>query len=152
VVTADPTLLDPTFFTGLRFGFWVAIAILGAELINQSWWQRIYAARDQETLRHGFRTAALANFLLVFLAGLFGVIARGYVDIVTDPASEAYNASIAFFVLLNEAFPEWLVLVVVLLALLLVMSTADTLFNAMAVSSPQISRVYSMIHLIGRSH
>jgi len=28
VVTADPTLLDPTFFTGLRFGFWVAIAIL----------------------------------------------------------------------------------------------------------------------------
>jgi len=35
-------------------------------------------------------------------------------------------------VLLNEAFPEWLVLVVVLLALLLVMSTADTLFNAMA--------------------
>lgn len=34
--------------------------------------------------------------------------------------------------LLNEAFPEWLVLVVVLLALLLVMSTADTLFNAMA--------------------
>ncbi|MFB6131818.1 MAG: sodium:proline symporter [Halanaeroarchaeum sp.] len=132
VVAADPTLLDPTFFQGLRFGFWVAIAILGAEMINQTWWQRIYAARDEATLRHGFRTAALVNILLVFLAGLFGVIARGYVDIVTDPASEAYNASIAFFVLLTEAFPEWVALAVVLLALLLVMSTADTLFNAMA--------------------
>jgi Na+/proline symporter len=132
VAAADPSLLDPTFFTGLRFGFWVAIAILGAELINQTWWQRVYAARDAETLRDGFRTAAVVNFLIVLLAGLFGVAARGYVDIVTDPASEAHNASIAFFVLLNEAFPQWLVLVVVLLALLLVTSTADTLFNAMA--------------------
>lgn len=132
VVATEPSLLDPTFFTGLRFGFWVAIAILGAEVINQTWWQRTYAARDSETLRQGFRTAAVVNFAVVFLAGLFGVVARGYVDIVTDPASEAYNASIAFFVLLDETFPEWIVLLVVLLALLLVMSTADTLFNAMA--------------------
>jgi len=132
VVAADPSLLDPTFFTGLRFGFWVAIAILGAELINQTWWQRVYAAEDAETLQRGFLTAAVVNTLVVLLAGLFGVAARGFVDVVTDPASDAYNASIAFFVLLNEAFPEWLVLVVVLLALLLVTSTADTLFNAMA--------------------
>ncbi len=132
VVAADPSLLDPTFFTGLRFGFWVAIAILGAELINQTWWQRVYAARDAETLRRGFRTAAAVNFLVVLVAGLFGVVARGYVDVVTDPASDAYNASIAFFVLLDEAFPEPFVLAVVLLALLLVTSTADTLFNAMA--------------------
>ena len=132
VVATDPSLLDPTFFTGLRFGFWVAIAVLGAELVNQTWWQRVYAARDVETLRRGFRTAAVVNFLVVLLAGLFGVVARGYVDVVTDPASDAYNASVAFFVLLNEAFPEPLVLAVVLLALLLVASTADTLFNAMA--------------------
>lgn len=132
VVAADPSLLDPTFFTGLRFGFWVAIAVLGAELINQTWWQRIYAARDSETLREGFRAAAVTNFLIVLLAGLFGVVARGFVDIVADPASDSYNASIAFFVLLNEAFPEWVVLVVIVLALLLVASTADTLFNAMA--------------------
>lgn len=132
VVAADPTLLDPTFFTGLRFGFWVAIAILGAELINQTWWQRIYAAKDADTLRRGFKTAAIANLTMVFLAGLFGVIARGFVDITTDPASDAYNASIAFFILLTEAFPEWIAFVVVLLALMLVMSTADTLFNAIA--------------------
>ena len=132
VVATDPTLLDPGFFTGLRFGFWVAIAILGAELINQTWWQRIYAARDGSTLRRSFRTAAGANLLIVFLAGLFGVIARGYVDLVVDPTNSAYNASIAFFVLLSEAFPDAVVLGVTLLALLLVMSTADTLFNAIS--------------------
>ena len=130
VVATDATLVDPTFFTGLRFGVWVAIAILGAELINQTWWQRIYAARDTETLRRGFRTAALVNFCVVLLAGLFGVVARGVADVVVT--GEEYNASIAFFVLLSEAFPESLVLGVVLLALLLVMSTADTLFNALA--------------------
>jgi Na+/proline symporter len=101
-------------------------------MINQTWWQRIYAAEDPAALKTGFRRAAVINFCLVFVAGLFGVVARGYVDLVTDPANEAYNASIAFFVLLNDAFAEWIVLAVVLLALLLVMSTADTLFNAMA--------------------
>ena len=132
VVAADPQLLNPGFVTGLRFGVWVAIAILGAELINQTWWQRIYAATDADTLRRSFRTAAVANLLIVFLAGLFGVIARGYANLVTDPTSADYNASIAFFILLDEAFPEPVILAVVLLALLLVMSTADTLFNATA--------------------
>ncbi|MFB6266657.1 MAG: sodium:proline symporter [Halodesulfurarchaeum sp.] len=132
IVAADPSLLDPTFVTGLRFGLWVAIAIVGAELVNQTWWQRIYAAVDSRTLQRSFTVAAVANALIVFLAGLFGVIARGYADIVTNPARDTYNASIAFFVLLQDAFPEWVTLVVTLLALVLVMSTADTLFNALA--------------------
>ena len=146
VVAADPKLLDPGFVTGLRFGVWVAIAILGAELINQTWWQRIYAATDPETLRRSFRTAAVANLLIVFLAGLFGVIARGYADLVTDPTSADYNASIAFFVLLDEAFPEPIILAVVLLALLLVMSTADTLFNATAsIVTADLPRLFESI-------
>jgi Na+/proline symporter len=132
VVAAEPTLVDPTFFGGLRFGFWVALAILGAELVNQTWWQRIYAAEDPTTLRRSFRVAALCNVGIVFLAGLFGVAARGYVDLVVDPTNPAYDASIAFFVLLADAFPTWLVFGVVLLALLLVVSTADSLFNALA--------------------
>ena len=130
VVATEPSLVDPTFFTGLRFGVWVAVAILGAELVNQTWWQRVYAARDVDTLKRGFRTAAITNFCVVLVAGLFGVAARGVADVVVT--GEGYNASIAFFVLLSEAFPDLLVLAVVLLALLLVMSTADTLFNALA--------------------
>ncbi|MDZ7731108.1 MAG: sodium:proline symporter [Natrialbaceae archaeon] len=132
IVSTDPSLLDPTFITGLRFGFWIAIAILGAELLNQTWWQRVYAATDRATLRRSFLTAAIANALIVFVAGLFGILARGHVEIVTDSTSGAYNASIALFVLLREAFPAWIVIAMGLLALLLVMSSADSLFNAMA--------------------
>ncbi len=132
VARANPTLLDPGFLPGLQFGLALAFAILGAELINQTWWQRIYAGTDQSTVRRGFRNATAANGLIVFLAAIFGLVAVGHADIVTDVASPDYNAEVAFFLLLDAAFPEWIVLAVVLLALLLVMSSVDTLFNALA--------------------
>jgi len=132
VVAADPTLLDPGFVAGLRFGLALAFAILGAELINQLWWQRIYASSDGATLRRSFRTAAVANAAIVFLAALFGIVAVGHADVVTNFASPAYNADVALFLLMDAAFPEWIVLAVVLLALLLVMSSADSLFSALA--------------------
>jgi Na+/proline symporter len=132
VAAANPSLLDPTFAAGVQFGLALAFAILGAELINQTWWQRVYAGRDGGTVRRGFRAATVANGLIVLLAALFGVVAVGHADVVTDVASSEYNADVAFFVLLGAAFPEWVVLAVVLLALLLVMSSVDTLFNALA--------------------
>ena len=132
VVAANPTLLDPGYLPGLQFGLGLAFAILGAELINQTWWQRIYAADSETTVRRSFRRASVVNGLLVFAAALFGVVAVGSANVVTDVTSSAYNADVAFFVLLQSAFPEWLVLAVVLLALLLVMSSVDTLFNALA--------------------
>jgi Na+/proline symporter len=132
IASASPTLLDPGFLPGLQFGLALAFAILGAELINQTWWQRIYAGADGETVERGFRNATVANGLVVTLAALFGLVAVGHADLVTDVASADYNADVAFFVLLQGAFPEWLVLGVVLLALLLVMSSVDSLFNALA--------------------
>jgi Na+/proline symporter len=131
IVAANPALLDPGFAAGLQFGLALSFAILGAELINQTWWQRIYAGRDGETVRRSFRTAMVGNGLIVFLAALFGVVAVSQADIVSTVGPD-YNADIAFFLLLQSAFPEWIVLAVVLLALLLVMSSVDTLFNALS--------------------
>jgi Na+/proline symporter len=132
VAAADPALLDVSNLAGLQFGLALSFAILGAELINQTWWQRIYAGESSETVARGFRNATVANGLIVFVAALFGLVAVGHADVVTDITSSAYNADIAFFLLLNAAFPEWVVLAVVLLALLLVMSSVDTLFNALS--------------------
>nr|WP_223302069.1 hypothetical protein [Haladaptatus sp. R4] len=131
-MSADSTLLDPGFVPGIRFGAALVFAILGAELINQTWWQRIYAASGSDTVERGFRTATIANGLVLLLATLLGVVAVGNADVVTQFGSENYNAGIDFFVLLEGTVSEWVVLSVFLLALLLVMSTADTLFNALS--------------------
>jgi Na+/proline symporter len=125
----SPELLNPAFLPGVEFGAYVVIAVVGAEMLNQAWWQRIYAAENSGTLRRSFLISALAVLPMIVLAGLFGVAAAG-LGLVNTGAN--YNADIAFFLVLQEAFPEWIVLIVVLLAVLLVMSTADTLFNAIA--------------------
>lgn len=124
IAATDPALLDPTAADGFRFGIALVLAIFGAELINQTWWQRIYAGTDGETVEHSFRNATVANGLIVLLAALFGVVAAGNASV--------DNPAVAFFTLLGEAFPEWVVLAVTLLALLLVMSSVDTLFNALS--------------------
>jgi Na+/proline symporter len=132
IVRADATLLDPGYVPGLRFGAALVFAILGAELVNQTWWQRIYAADGAETVERGFRTATVANGLILVVATLLGLVAVGGADVITRLGSPDYNAGIAFFVLLGGVLSEWVVFGVLLLALVLVMSTADTLFNALS--------------------
>lgn len=130
IVATNPTLLDPGYVPGLRFGAALVFAVLGAELINQTWWQRIYAADGAETVTSGFRTATVANGLILVVATLLGVVAVGTGDIVTS--GSGYNAGVSFFVMLDGAVSEWLVLGVVLLAFVLVVSSADSLFNALS--------------------
>ncbi|WP_255150227.1 sodium:solute symporter family transporter [Halorarius halobius] len=132
VAAANPRLLDPTSAAGFQFGLALAFAILGAELLNQTWWQRVYAGASSGTVARGFRNAAVTNGLVVLLAALFGVVAVGATDVVTDPTSAGYNADVAFFLLLDTAFPDALVVGVVLLAVVLVASSVDTLFNALS--------------------
>ena len=132
VFSVAPNLLNPGFKTGLFFGFWVAIAILSAELMNQTWWQRIYASRDDSNLQTSFIAAALINMFIVILAGLFGVIARGHVDLITDPSNPGYNASSSLFLLFQTVSPEPILVGVLILAILLTIGSADSLLNALS--------------------
>jgi len=130
VVATDTSLLNPGFVPGLRFGAYVVVAVLGAEMLNQAWWQRIYAGSDSESVHRSFLVAAVAVLPMVVTAGLFGLAATGLEELVTSGAG--YNADIAFFLVVNASFSDPVTLAVVLIAVLLVVSTADTLFNAIA--------------------
>ncbi|SEO40207.1 Na+/proline symporter [Halogranum amylolyticum] len=127
VAATRPELLSLGYLPGLEFGAYVAVAILGAELLNQAWWQRVYAGRDDRTVARSFRLAAVCVVPMVLLVGLFGPVAAGR-GLVADPA----DASVALFLVVERALPAWATLVFALLALLLVTSSADTLFNAIA--------------------
>lgn len=125
VMASNPQLLDLGFATGLQFGIYISVATLGAEMLNQAWWQRVYAAENERVLRRSFLVTAVAVVPMIFVAGLFGLAAQG-LGLVEG------NASIAFFLVVREVFPDAVVLGIVILAVLLVMSSADTLFNALS--------------------
>ncbi|TQQ78940.1 sodium:solute symporter family transporter [Halonotius roseus] len=125
-MATDPTLLDPGFRPGLEFGLYVVFAILGANMLNQGIWQRVHAADGAATLGRAFGIAALTVIPMVLLSGLFGVAAAGLG--LTTPETN----SVAFFLVVTEALPDVIAFVVVMLVVLLVMSSADTMFNAIS--------------------
>ncbi len=124
LVTTVPELLRLDHLPGIYFAIFVAIAITGANIFNQAYWQRFYTSRNERVLRRGLAVAGLAVIPMVVLAGLFGIIAAGY--------GLADTPSVAFFSLVVAAFPEWLVLVLFVLVLALIMSTMDSLLNGVA--------------------
>ena len=119
-----PQLLSFTHGPGIEFGFTLIIAILAANMFHQGFWQRVYTVKDERTLRRGFGIAGLVVIPMIFLAGLLGVMAVGE-GVVDKP-------SVALFSLVIAVMPDWAVLVVLVLALMLVMSSLDTLLNGIA--------------------
>ncbi len=67
-----PALLSFSNIDGLRFGATLIIAIVAAELFNQGNWQRVYACKDDQTVRRAFLGSALVILPLLFLSGLLG--------------------------------------------------------------------------------
>ena len=136
IVSANPHLLDLGFVPGLAFGGYVVIAITGASVFNQGRWQRVFAAADDASLRRGFAIAAVVTVPMIMLAGLLGVAAAG-LGLMGDA-----GPSVALFVAIAAALPEWATLGVVVLVVLLVTSTTDTLFNGIAsIVTADLSRV-----------
>ena len=119
-----PELLQWGRLAGIEGALTFVIAILAANLFHQGYWQRIYAVRDRGALRKGFLTAALIVVPIVFAMGLFGLAAVGL--------GRAETPSVALFGVLLEVLPAWIAAALVILGLVLVMSSADTLLNGIA--------------------
>ncbi|MEE9164409.1 MAG: sodium:proline symporter [Thermoplasmata archaeon] len=124
IATTAPQLLRLDYLPGIYFAIFVAIAITGANIFNQAYWQRFYASRNERVLRVGLGVAAFAVIPMVMLAGLFGIVAAG--------SGLADVPSVAFFSLVVTTFPEWVVLLLFVLVLALIMSTMDSLLNGVA--------------------
>lgn len=118
---SNPEFFSLAHFDGIKFGMVLIIAIFAAEMFNQGSWQRIYTVRDVSTLRKGFLVAGLVVLPVIFLTGLFGVMAVG--------AGEVKDPSVAMFRFIVDVMPIWAILIVLVLAVVLVMSSMDTLLN-----------------------
>ena len=122
----DWSLLGSMSYRGsFESGLALVVAITAAEMFSQGNWQRVYASKDDDSLRRGALLAAAMVFPLVFAMGFLGTVAAGQGG-VADP-------SIAFFYVLGDA--SFLVAsVLIVLVVSLVCSSADTLQNAIVAS------------------
>lgn len=119
-----PELLQWSFRPGLEGGAALIIGIAAASMFNQGTWQRVYAAERVESLQRSFAIVAAAMVIVVLGTGILGLAAVG--------RGQADPASAALFTLLLDTAPAGTGLGLVLLGLALVMSSADTILNALA--------------------
>lgn len=124
VSAANPELLQIAHVPGIYFAVYVTIAITGANMFNQGYWQRFFTSQDEGVLKRGLAVAAFAVFPMVVLAGIFGIVSQG-MGLVEHP-------SVALFALIITVLPDWVIVLILIAILALIMSTLDTLLNGIA--------------------
>ena len=124
VAERSPVLLDWGYLPGIEAGAALIMAILVAEIFNQGYWQRVYAARDDRAVLLGFLGSAMIVIPVVAAMGLFGLAAVAL--------NRPEDAPVAAFLLVRQALPDGMALLVIVLGVALVISTLDSLLSALS--------------------
>ncbi len=120
----NPHLLSSTYVPSYTAGLTFFIAVAATNLFHQGNWQRVYAAKDYDTLRKSLLVSFFIIIPIVFFMGFSGLVAIS-VDAKVIP-------DLGFFSLLLKEQTEFLSLIIVTLGLALTISTVDTLVNAIS--------------------
>ena len=120
----NPHLLSSSYIPSYTAGLTFFIAVAATNLFHQGNWQRVYAAKNFETLRKSLIISFFIIIPIVFYMGFTGMVAFS-IDPTTRP-------DLGFFSLLLNDQTELLSFVVIILGLALTISTVDTLINAIS--------------------
>ena len=121
----------PNYTAGLTF----FIAVAATNLFHQGNWQRVFAARNNLTLKKSLIYSSIITFLIVLW--------MGYTGLISFSLNSKVISDLAFFdlILTNNYL---LIVSIIVLALALTLSTIDTLINAISsiliVNGSQISK------------
>ena len=120
----NPQLLSSSYIPSYTAGLTFFIAVAATNLFHQGNWQRVYAAKNSETLRKSLIISFFIIIPVVFYMGFTGMVAFSL-----DPTT---RPDLGFFMLLLKEQRELLSLLVIVLGLALTISTVDTLVNAIS--------------------
>jgi len=120
----NPHLLSPSYIPSYTAGLTFFIAVAATNLFHQGNWQRVYAAKNFETLRKSLIISFFIIVPVVFYMGFTGMVAFSL-----DPT---IRPDLGFFTLLLKEQSDLLSLFVIVLGLALTISTVDTLVNAIS--------------------
>lgn len=125
----DTGLLGVTSSGSFYFAIVLIIGIVTSNAFHPGMWQRVYTVRDQRSLNRSLWAAAAISIPITFLMGMAGIaaVANGSVAPFQYPQVAA-----ALFALAGDIFPIWMHFLLLICALMLAMSTLDTLMNGLA--------------------
>mgnify|MGYP001219393069 FL=1 len=120
----NPHLISSSYVTGFTAGLTFFIAVAATNLFHQGNWQRVYAAKNFETLKKSLIISFFIIIPIVFFMGFSGMVAFS-IDSTIRP-------DLGFFTLILKDQTTVLSFIVLILGLALTISTVDTLINAIS--------------------
>ena len=120
----NPQLLGLSYVPSYTAGLTFFIAVAATNLFHQGNWQRVYAAKNFETLKKSLVISFFIIVPIVFFMGFTGMVAFSL-----DPT---IRPDLGFFTLLLKEQTKFLSFFVIVLGLALTISTVDTLVNAIS--------------------
>ena len=120
----NPNLLSVSYLTNYTAGLTFFIAVAATNLFHQGNWQRVYAAKNFNTLKKSLIISFLIIVPIVLYMGFTGMVAFSI-----DPT---IRPDLGFFSLLLNKKTTLLPIIIITLGLALTISTLDTLINAIS--------------------
>ena len=111
------------------FAIVLIIGIVASNAFHPGMWQRVYTVESQRSLNRSLWAAAGIAIPLTFLMGMAGIAAVGHGSVAPFQYPEV---AAAMFALASDVFPLWMHFLILICALMLAMSTLDTLMNGLA--------------------
>tara|TARA_A100001011_G_C14227879_1_gene807431 strand:- start:435 stop:1475 length:1041 start_codon:yes stop_codon:yes gene_type:complete len=124
IKSQNPHLLSTSYIPNYTAGLTFFIAVAATNLFHQGNWQRVYAAKNFETLKKSLIISFFIIIPVVFYMGFSGMVAFSL-----DPTT---RPDLGFFSLLLKEQKELLSIFIIILGLALTISTVDTLVNAIS--------------------
>ena len=124
VLKKNPQLLSSHYISNYTAGLTFFIAVAATNLFHQGNWQRVYAAKNYQTLKKSLIISFLIIIPIVFFMGFSGMVAFSI-----DPST---RPDLGFFSLLLKEQTIFLSLFIIILGMALTISTVDTLINAIS--------------------
>ena len=120
----NPQLLSSFYVPSYTAGLTFFIAVAATNLFHQGNWQRVYAAKNYQTLKQSLLISFFIIIPIVFFMGFTGMVSFSI-----DPGQ---RPDLGFFTLLLKEQTQTLSLLIITLGLALTISTVDTLVNAIS--------------------
>ena len=124
VIKKNPQLLSSNYIPNYTAGLTFFIAVAATNLFHQGNWQRVYAAKNYQTLKKSL----IISFLIIIPIFLF----MGFSGMVAFSIDPSTRPDLGFFSLLLKEQTIFLSLFVIILGMALTISTVDTLINAIS--------------------